>query len=502
MTRTKSATPDTAFQPTPLTKVTTGIDGLDEVLCGGYPESRTTMIKGGPGAGKTLYALQYLVQNARQGHPGIFVTFEESAEAIRANAATLGWDLPALEDKALLFIYHARINPSVVPAGTFSLSGLTAIIDGKARSMGARRVVIDAIDILMRRFEDPFRARDELNALHQWLDSRKIASVLTVKSGEDPEMVVQYGFLDYMADCAVRLDHRMTDQISTRRLRVLKYRGSPFGTNEYPYVIGDRGVTLVPIASAQLRHRPLGPCISTGNVGLDQALDGGYRRNSCVLIAGSSGTGKTTLACTSVLASSSREERTLYVSYEESAEALVSAVLGAGIDLRPALAAGSLRLHCRLPESMGSDEHLYQDLAAVRSFEPNLVVVDAMSACQRMGSGKAAFDYCMRLVNDLKERGITSLFTNQTHATTLGDDLSGLGFASLVDTVIQLWFEPDEDEMRRSLVVMKARGSRHSARFHDLTITDAGMLVGPREAPARDQPRRRSGNGAKPVGGA
>ncbi len=441
------------------------------------------MINGGPGAGKTLASLQFLVRGALRGTPGILVTFEESVDAIRTNAATLGWDLPTLEAKGLLFIYHARIDAKAVTSGPFSLQGLIAIINGKAEAMKARLLVIDAIDILMRRFENAFHARDEMTLLHDWLDEKKITTVLSVKLNSELNTSSHEGFLDYMADCVVRLDHRVLDQVSTRRLRVLKYRGSSFGTNEYPYIIESSGISLVPIASAQLEHQPLGSYQPTGNKELDVALCGGYRHASCVLIAGSSGTGKTTLACTFVAAACARGERTLFISFEESPEALESAVRGAGIELRPGLDAGTLKLVCRMPEAMGSDEHLFYNLATIKAFNPHHVVVDAMSACHRMGSGKAAFDYCMRLVNACKEAGITCLLTNQTRVASVGEDLSGLGFSSLVDTVLQLQFVPSQDELLRSLVIQKARGSNHSPRYHDLHITDHGLVLGLRGAP-------------------
>lgn len=493
---------DSVFRATPLTKLGTGVHGLDEVLNGGFPQGRTTMIRGGPGSGKTLFALQFLVQAAQQGTAGVFVTFEENSDAIRMNAATLGWDLAALERMGLLFIHYARLDPGAVISGPFSLRGLMSIIDGKARALGARQLVIDAIDIVMRRFDDEERARDEINSLHEWLDEREFTTLLSVKLNDEPDMASRFGFLDYMADCVVRLDHRVTEQISTRRLRVQKYRGSSFGTNEYPYVIGDNGISLVPIASVRLAHRPLGAHHSSGNRELDAALGGGYRRNACVLIAGASGTGKTTLATTFVAAACARGERVLYISYEESPEALQTAVLSAGVDLQPAREAGNLKLVCRLPESMGSDEHLFHNLAVINSFKPDHVVVDAISACHRMGSGKAAFDYCMRLVNACKEQGITCLFINQAQSSTPGQDMSGMGFSSLVDAVIQLQFELVDDDLLRSLAIIKARGCRHSHRLHDLQITDDGILLSPRRSPAEAAPPGKPERGPRTRGGA
>jgi circadian clock protein KaiC len=501
MGKEKEVPANSIFQSTRLAKLNAGVDGLEEVLGGGYPDGRTTMLKGGPGSGKTLFALQFLYYSALKGTPGIFVTFEESAAAVRENAATLGWDFPALEEKGLLFIYHAKMDPAAVTAGPFSLNALMAIIDGKSKAMGARQLVIDAIDILMRRFDDTARARDELNSLHEWLDEKRITALLSVKSNDDPDMSTRFGFLDYMADCVIRLDHRVSDQVSTRRLRVLKYRGSAFGSNEYPYVIGATGISLVPIASAQLAHRPLGAYQSTGNADLDTALGGGHRRGACVLIAGSSGAGKTTIACTHVQAACARGEKSLYISYEESPEALEAAVRSSGIKLRSALSAGCLKIVSRLPESMGSDDHLFHDLQAIKSLQPEHVVVDAISACARMGTGKAAFDYLMRLVTACKERGITCVLTNQMQGSAVGEDLSGIGFSSLVDTVIQLWFEAAQDELHRSLVVLKARGSKHSPWIHDLCITDNGIKLASRKMLAANSPSKRPGRAPKASGG-
>ncbi len=485
-----------SFKSVPLVKCGTGVEGLDGVLYGGYPFGRTTTISGGPGAGKTLLVLQFLVRSALRGEPGIFVSFEERPEAIRMNAATLGWDLPALERKGLFSIIHAKLDITVVTAGSISLAGLMAIIGGKAKATGSRLLGIDAIDILMRRFEDSFCARDELSNLHEWLDGQGLTTLLSVKSNDDlsdPEMSARFSLLDYMSDCVIRLDHRVMDQISTRRLRVLKYRGSDFSSNEFPYVIGTNGISLIPIAAAHLAHRPLGEFLSTGNRELDAALGGGYRRSACILIAGASGTGKTSLACSFVQAACRRGEKALYISFEESPEALASAVLSAGIDLEPLQRAGNLEICSSLPESRGSDEHLFYHLQLIDASQPDCVVVDAISACRPMGSGKAAFDYCMRLVNVCKDRGITCLLTNQKKDTPLGDDPSGLGFVSLVDTVIQLHYEATNDELRRMLVVLKARGSKNSPRFYELRINDSGIELGSGHPPPPDRARPAAG---------
>ena len=326
---------------------------------------------------------------------------------------SMGWDLAALEKAGKVAIVEARLGGEEVLSGDFDIQGLLAIVGGHAKRIRARRIVMDALDVLLRVFSDLRRERNELYRLHDWLIDRGLTSILTVKAQREGDMASQYEFLDFMADCVIRLDHRVVGQVATRRLRVIKYRGSGFGTNEYPYVIGDHGIVLIPVSKTELTHQPLGPKVSSGLAGLDAMLDGGYRRASCILIAGTSGTGKTTLASTFAQAACRRGEKVLYLSFEESQEAMVAGMLSAGIDLRPALRARRLLVQTALPEAMGSDNHLIRALEAIDTFKPDHLILDAISACVRMGSEQAAFDYLMRLVGVVKERGITCILTNQ-----------------------------------------------------------------------------------------
>ncbi|MGA2499941.1 MAG: ATPase domain-containing protein, partial [Tepidisphaeraceae bacterium] len=341
-----------------------------------------------------------------------------------------------------------------------------------------------ALDVLLRIFGDPRRERNELYRIHEWLIDRGLTNVLTAKTQRDGDMPSQNEFLDFMADCVLRLDHRVIGQVATRRLRVIKYRGSGFGTNEYPYVIGDHGIILFPLTKAELAHQPLGPKVSSGLDGLDTMLDGGYRSTSCILISGVSGTGKTTMACMFVQAACRRGERVLYLSFEESKEAMVTAMLSAGIDLRPPLRSGKLLVQTALPESMGSDDHLIRALRTIDTFKPDHLTIDAVSACVRMGSDQAAFDYLMRLVSIIKERGITCVMTNQISGLTgIDEELSGIGFSSVVDAVIQLRFVETDREVTRQLLIVKSRGSAHSSRRVPFVITDRGI-----EFPENPQP--------------
>ena len=460
----------------PIPNVSTQIAGVDEVLEGGFPRGRTTLASGGPGSGKTVLGLEFLCAGALAGEPGVFVTLEERAEAVRENALSMGWDLAALEKAGKVAIVEARLFGEEVISGDFDIQGLLAIVGGQIKRIRAKRVVMDALDVLLRVFSDPRRERNELYRIHEWLIDRGLTNLLTAKAHRDADTAFQYEFLDFMADCVIRLDHRVIGQVATRRLRVIKYRGSGFGTNEYPYVIGKQGIVLFPLTKAELAHQPLGKKVSSGLPGLDAMLDGGYRSTSCILITGSSGTGKTTLASTFVQASCARGERVLYLSFEESKEAMVTAMLSAGIDLRPSLKARRLLVQTGLPEAMGSDDHLIRALEAIDTFKPHHVTLDALSACVRMGSEQAAFDYLMRLVSILKERGITCIMTNQISGVEGSDEeLSGIGFSSVVDAVIQLRFVEQDQEITRQMLIVKSRGSTHSNRRQPFVITDDGI---------------------------
>lgn len=472
----------------PILKVPTQIAGLDEVLEGGLPRGRTTLASGGPGSGKTVLGLEFLCSGAMDGEPGVFVTLEERASAVRENALSMGWDLAALEKAGKVALVEARLFGEEVISGDFDIQGLLAIVGGHIKRIRAKRVVMDALDVLLRVFSDPRRERNELYRLHEWLIDRGLTNILTAKAPRDGDAGSQFEFLDYMADCVLRLDHRVIGQVATRRLRVIKYRGSGFGTNEYPYVIGDHGIVLFPLTKAELAHEALGPKISTGLAGLDAMLDGGYRTASCVLITGASGTGKTTLASTFVAAASARGERVLYLSFEESKEAIVNAMLSAGIDLRPALRARRLLVQTGLPEAMGSDDHLIRALEAIDRFKPDHLTLDAVSACVRMGSEQAAFDYLMRLVSILKERGISCILTNQIAGLDNTDEeLSGIGFSSVVDAVIQLRFVERDQEITRQIFIVKSRGSAHSNRRQPFAITDQGIIFPDNSRPPMDQ---------------
>jgi circadian clock protein KaiC len=461
-----------------LPKVATGIAGLDKVLGGGLPAGRMTLLSGGAGSGKSMMGLQCLLQGAGTGEPGILVMFEERAAAVRQNAWSLGWDLAPLEKKNKLYLMDARLDPEAVISGDFSIRGLLAILDQRIKAMRARRIMIDAVDALLHLYDSPLRERHEINTLHEWLLDRGLTTLMTVKAIPQEVSPSRYAFLDFMADCVIHVDQRVTAQVTTRRLRVIKYRGSGYGRNEYPFIISGDGVTVIPITGVAIQHRPLGAKVSSGQSQLDDVLAGGYRRGASVLLAGTAGSGKTTLACVFTLAAGRRGERVLYLNFEESAESMVGSMLSPGLALQPLIKAGKVAVRSYLPEAMGVEEHLFHALKALDEFQPQHLVVDSISACQRMGSEDAAFEYLMRLLNACKERGITCFYINQAAGLDIVSEISGIGISSIIDTIILLRHVPIGGVMKRELIVMKSRGSKHSEQFHEFRITDRGIELG------------------------
>jgi circadian clock protein KaiC len=460
----------------PLAKAASYISGFDEILGGGLPEGRTTLIEGGPGTGKSVFGLEFVYRGALAGEPGIFVAFEESADAVRRNALTLGWDIGALEKTGKLIIIEARVDPGAVVSGDFNLKALLAIVEGQYKAIGGKRIVFDAVDMLLRFFGDPSRERNEIYALHQWLIDRQVTTILTVKASGGNSIFDKYEFMEFMADCVIRLLQRPGEWVSTRELQVIKYRGSDFGRNAYPFVIQPGGISVIPISQFGLQHKPLGSYASSGNRRLDRILGGGYRRGSSILIAGSSGTGKTTIANTFVKAACDRGEKVLSLGFEESEEAMVATLLSPGIDLRPAIKSGLLKVATAMPEAFGTEKHLVRAFEMIDEFKPDHVVVDAISSFDRMGSDRAAFEFAVRLINWCKDRGITVIMVNQSAGGA--EDrvaISGLGISSLIDAILWLRFVEARSRLKRVLLVIKSRGTKHSSQYHDFRITDHGI---------------------------
>lgn len=461
----------------PLKKLPTYISGLDEILNGGLPARRTTLVVGDPGSGKTILGMEFLYRGALHREPGIFLGFEEPVLALRENALTLGWNLHDLEKKNSLFLMKGTLGPELVISGKFSLKPMLSIISGKVKEIGAKRIVLDALDVLLGLFENPLQVRGELHQLNNWLMDSGLTSIITLKPRDNAPASLFQDFFYSVADCVLTLDVRVYNQISTRRLRVVKYRGSSFGRNEYPFIISDNGIHMIPITRFELKHKAFGERISSGVPRLDAMLGGGYFRASCILLAGEPGAGKTLLASTFVREVCCRGEKVLYLSFEESPEALINNIKSAGIDLEPYLRKGNLNLLGSLPEATGAEDHLIKLIDIIEEIKPQHVIVDAISACERMGGKQASFDYLMRLLNFLKGKGITTILTNQTTGTKAQIEISGNGISSMVDTVILISYIHGEGETNRTIQILKARGSKHTNQVREFRIEDRGIQI-------------------------
>ncbi|MFO7987070.1 MAG: circadian clock protein KaiC [Desulfatiglandaceae bacterium] len=464
--------------PSGIQKIPTQIEGLDVILHGGLPAGRVTLINGSPGTGKTVIGLEFLYRSALAGQPGIFISFEETGENIRQNSQSLGWDLKALEDSGMLFLMEGQLDPEVLISGGFNLKGFLAIIEGKAREMGARRVVIDALDFLLRIYNEPLQEQQQTLVLYNWLRKQAITAVLTAKSsklrtnGPGPN-----DYLDFMADCVLYLDQRLKDQVNTKRLQVIKYRGSSYDSNECPFLISKEGLFFYSVSDMALHYPFSTKRVSSGIAVLDHILGGGYQQGSCILISGASGVGKTSIVSAFAGSATHIGEKVLYVNYEESPDEVVGNMNNIGVDLRSAVQDDLLKIESIMPEALGIEEHLYHKMTTINRFQPAHVVMDAISACKRIAGDRAAFDFIMRLVHFCKSRGITIILTNQVGNSPGDDQFSGMGVSSVIDTIITLWYKDVGAETRRQLKVVKSRGTAHSNKYHDFLITHQGVQI-------------------------
>jgi circadian clock protein KaiC len=458
-----------------LSKAPTGISGLDEVTGGGLPRGRSTLICGPAGCGKTLLAMEFLVRGiSRFDEPGVFVAFEESAEDLVSNFTSLGFDLAQAEADGQLVIDHINVaRGEMEESGDWDLDGLFLRLGAAIDSIGAKRIVIDTIETLFGAFSNTAILRTELHRLFGWLKDRGVTAVITGERGDG--VLSRHGIEEYVSDCVIVLDHRVTEQTSTRRLRILKYRGSLHGTNEYPFLIGDSGVSVLPITSPGLRNKVSTKRVSTGVARLDTMLgDGGFFKGSAVLVSGTAGTGKSTVAAQFCEATCRSGERALYFAFEESEAEIVRNMSSVGIDLRPWVDAGLLEFRCSRPSILGLEAHLFAMQKAVTEFEPAAVVMDPVSDFLRVGTGEDVSAMLTRQVDFLKAKGVTALFTSLVadieHAPTTDQQL-----ASLVDTWLFLRSLEGNGEHNRVLYVLKSRGMAHSNQIREFLLTSQGI---------------------------
>jgi circadian clock protein KaiC len=456
-----------------LPKAPTGIGGLDEVTGGGLPRGRPTLICGPAGSGKTLLAMEFLIRGITDyGEPGVFIAFEETAADLAANVASLGFDLAQLDADGLLVVdYMSVVSEEVEETGEWDLEALFVRLGYAIDSVGAKRVVIDTIETLFGAFLNSTRLRAELRRLFVWLKARGVTALITAERGDGT--LTRFGIEEYVSDCVIVLDHRVTQQTSTRRLRILKYRGSLHGTNEYPFLIGANGISVFPITSLGLAHQVSNERVSTGVERLDAMLGGaGVYRGSSVLITGSAGTGKSTISAQICDAACRRGERALYLGFEESEAQILRNMATVGLDLQRWVAEGLLRFHCVRPSLLGLEAHLADMKALVEAYTPSVVVLDPISDLG-VGDSRDAKAMLIREVDFLKGKGVTGVFTSLVADpdTEQGDQL----IASLMDTWLLVRMAEGNGERNRTLYVLKSRGMAHSNQIREFLITERGV---------------------------
>jgi circadian clock protein KaiC len=460
-----------------LEKAPTGIRGLDEISGGGLPRGRTTIVCGGPGCGKTMLGMEFLVRGIEEfGEPGVLLSFEETTEEITRNVASLGFDLEALVRKKKLFLDFLPVEPNdIQEAGDYDLEGLFIRLQLAVESVGAKRVVLDTLEALFSGFSDMAILRGEVRRLFRWLKERGLTAVVTAEQGEGT--LTRHGLEEYVSDCVIFLDHRIQEQISTRRLRIVKYRGTSHSADEYPFLIDEAGLSVLPVTSVALNHKVSSERITTGIADLDVMLEGkGYYRGSSILVSGTAGSGKTTLACHFADSSCRREERCLLVGFEESTNQVFRNAATIGIDLNRWVKKGLLYPTAWRPTQNGMEMHLLRIHKLTDTLKPKAVILDPITNLIGSNTQSDVRSMLMRLLDFLKERGITALFTSLTRGGT-HLEATEEQVSSLIDTWILLRDLEQSGERNRCLYILKSRGMAHSNQLREFVISADGIKL-------------------------
>jgi circadian clock protein KaiC len=460
-----------------LPKERTGIPGFDEITRGGLPAGRPTLICGSAGAGKTLFAMEFLVRGATLfDEPGVFISFEESTAELAANVASLGFDLDQLiADKKLILDYVFIERSEIEETGEYDLEGLFLRLDHAITSSGARRVVLDTLEALFSALPNEAIIRAELRRLFRWLKERQVTAVITCERGENK--LTRYGLEEYVADCVILLDHRVQNQISTRRMRIVKYRGTSHGTNEYPFLIDEKGFSVLPITSLGLSHEAPTEHVSSGIARLDTMLEGkGFYRSSSILVSGTAGTGKSTIGAHFLNAACERGERAIFFAFEESQDQIIRNMRSIGIDLERFVKKGLLEFHNARPSTWGLEVHLALIHKAISEFSPSVVVVDPITNFLAIGDRVETKAMLTRLIDFLKSRQITAMLTSLTSGGHDVED-SEVDVSSLMDAWLLVKNIEYNGERNRGLYILKARGIGHSNQIREFLLTDHGIQL-------------------------
>ncbi|HEX7627741.1 MAG TPA: circadian clock protein KaiC [Candidatus Methanoperedens sp.] len=458
-----------------LPKCRTGIRGLDEITEGGLPKGRPTLVCGNAGCGKTLLAMEFLIRGAVQyNEPGVFLSFEESSEELSQNVASLGFDLKDLAERKKMFLDYIHIERNEIEeTGEYDLEGLFIRLNHAIDSIGAKRVVLDTIESLFGGLSNEGILRAELRRLFRWLKDKGVTAIITGERGEGT--LTRYGLEEYVSDCVILLDNRVDGQISTRRLRIVKYRGSAHGTNEYPFLIDEYGISVLPITSLGLQHDVSTERISSGIATLDTMMEGeGYYRGSNILVSGTAGTGKTSISAHFANAACKRGERCLYFAFEEAPSQIIRNMRSIGIDLEPWMKQELLDIYAVRPTIYGLEMHLVKMYKLINEFKPQVVIIDPITNLITVGSETEVKSMLSRLIDFLKMNQITALFTNLSHAGG-ALELTEFGISSLMDTWLLLRDIEIGGERNRGLYILKSRGMAHSNQIREFLLTDKGI---------------------------
>lgn len=458
-------------------KTPTGVDGLDEITDGGFPQGRPTLICGGAGCGKTLLSMQFLIKGITEyNEPGVFMSFEEPSDDLTLNVKSLGFDLEQLKKDKKLVVDHVRVERSEIEeAGEYDLDGLFIRLGHAIDSIKATRVVLDTIESLFAGLDNQAILRAELRRLFHWLKTKGVTAVITGERGE--ATLTRQGLEEYVSDCVIVLDHRVIEQVSTRRLRIVKYRGSTHGTNEYPFLIDEEGISVLPITSLKLDNEVSSDIISTGVPGLNEMFNGGgFYRGSNILVSGTAGTAKTTVACYFANEQCKKNEKTIYFAFEESPHQLVRNMLSIGIDLDKHIKKGILQIHSSRPSLNGLELHLLTLRKLIKEFQPTTIIIDPISNLISVGSEHEVRSMLVRLIDMLKAHNITAMFTSLNKQTdNFRPDLAEESVSSLVDTWITVRDMEGVGERNRGIFIIKARGMGHSNQVREFIITSNGI---------------------------
>lgn len=459
-----------------LEKAPTGINGLDEITLGGLPRGRPTLVCGSAGCGKTMLAVEFLVRGIQQyGEPGVFIAFEERPEDLAKNVASLGFNLKELEAEGKLVVEYIRVEKSeMAVAGAYDLEGLFLTLQACIDAVGAKRISIDTLETIFGGFDNQALLREELRRLFRWLKERELTAIITAERGDGS--LTRQGMEEYVSDCVLLLDHRIIDQVSTRRMRIVKYRGSVHGTNEYPFLIDEGGISVLPVSSLSLDHKASSERLSSGIAKLDTMLEGkGFFRGSTILVSGTAGSGKTSIANFFANAACARGERCLYLAFEESPSQIKRNMQSLGLDMEHWVRRGLLKYHASRPTVYGLEMHLVAIHKMVKDFGPEVVVIDPVTNLTAMGSTSEVNAMLVRLIDYLKTEGITALFTGLTSGTQSSLEATEVGISSLIDSWLVMRDLETNGERNRGLYVIKSRGMAHSNQIREFVLTGNGL---------------------------